>query len=126
MSTYTVDVTRDGKWWMISIPTIDGLTQARRLSDIEAEARSYIVVDQDIEPSTVRIAINSIKVGDVVVSEQRAEIIKLRETEAEIHTLLTKLTSQIAHELADAEVPVRDIGEVLGVSYQRAHQLVSE
>jgi hypothetical protein len=33
--------------------------------------------------------------------------------------------SALAHEMADEGVPVRDIGEVLGVSYQRAHQLAS-
>jgi len=30
---YAVNVTRDGEWWMMAVPAIDGLTQARRLSD---------------------------------------------------------------------------------------------
>jgi len=38
MKTYNVTVTREGKWWMIDVPAIDGLTQARRLSKIKQRA----------------------------------------------------------------------------------------
>src|SRR5665647_2131575 len=34
MKTYDITVTREGKWWMVAVPAIDGLTQARRLSEI--------------------------------------------------------------------------------------------
>lgn len=27
--TYNAEVTRDGKWWMVAIPELDGLTQAQ-------------------------------------------------------------------------------------------------
>ena len=29
MSSFDIDVTRDGGWWMIHIPELGGLTQAR-------------------------------------------------------------------------------------------------
>ncbi|MGW4482020.1 hypothetical protein [Rhodococcus triatomae] len=44
MRTYTVEVTREGEWWMVSIPELDGLTQARQLSEAELMAREYIAV----------------------------------------------------------------------------------
>lgn len=28
MPTYDIEITRDGSWWMIHIPAVDGLTQA--------------------------------------------------------------------------------------------------
>lgn len=43
-NTYNAEVTRDGKWWMVAIPEIDGLTQARSLSEAELMARQYIAV----------------------------------------------------------------------------------
>ena len=43
-TTYTVDVTRDGRWWTVSIPAVDGVTQARRLSDVESMARELVAV----------------------------------------------------------------------------------
>lgn len=54
MHVYKVDVTRDGKWWMIAIPELDGyvtpdgsvnvggLTQACSRDEVEAMAREYI------------------------------------------------------------------------------------
>jgi hypothetical protein len=29
MSSFDIDVTRDGGWWMVHIPELGGLTQAR-------------------------------------------------------------------------------------------------
>ncbi len=45
---YDVNVTRDGRWWMVEVPAIDGLTQARRISEVEEMARSLIAIELDI------------------------------------------------------------------------------
>jgi hypothetical protein len=44
MHTYDAEVYRDGRWWMIRIRELDGLTQARHPGEIEDMARSYIAV----------------------------------------------------------------------------------
>ena len=56
MPTYDIEVTRDGRWWMVHIPALDGLTQARFPEEIEDMARSYIalVTDTRIENVAVR------------------------------------------------------------------------
>jgi len=59
--SYQVTVRRDGKWWMVAIPELDGLTQAKRLADAELMAREYIA-------STLDVAIDSVSV-DVELSE---------------------------------------------------------
>jgi hypothetical protein len=58
MHTYEIDVYRDGRWWMIRIPEIDGLTQARHRGEIDDMARSYIAVStgQPIDTIAVRVA----------------------------------------------------------------------
>ena len=44
MSNFDIDVTRDGGWWMVHIPELGGLTQARFPREVEPMAREYIAV----------------------------------------------------------------------------------
>jgi hypothetical protein len=44
MSSFDIDVTRDGGWWMVHIPELGGLTQARFPGEVELTAREYIAV----------------------------------------------------------------------------------
>jgi hypothetical protein len=44
MSTFDIDVTRDGGWWMVHIPKLGGRTPARYPSEVEPMAREYIAV----------------------------------------------------------------------------------
>jgi hypothetical protein len=57
MHTYDVEMYRDGPWWMIRIPELDGLTQARHPVEIEEMAREYIAVttDQPIDAIAVQL-----------------------------------------------------------------------
>ncbi len=48
-------VTRDGDWWMISFAEIDGLTQARRLSEVSLMAREYIAACTEVEVDDVDV-----------------------------------------------------------------------
>lgn len=57
MRTYDIQVTRDGKWWMINVPAIDQLTQARNEGEVEDMARDLIAVHQDIPIEEVAVQI---------------------------------------------------------------------
>ncbi|MEN4420659.1 hypothetical protein [Mycobacteroides chelonae] len=57
MRTYDIQVTRDGKWWMINVPEIDQLTQARNEGEVEEMARDLIAVHQDIPIEDVAVRI---------------------------------------------------------------------
>lgn len=46
---YEVRVRRDGRFWYVEIPALDGATQARRLDEVEAMAREYIALVTDDE-----------------------------------------------------------------------------
>jgi hypothetical protein len=56
MMTHDINVTRDGRWWMIHIPALDGLTQARNPGEIDDMAREYIalVTETSIEDVQIR------------------------------------------------------------------------
>lgn len=44
MSSFDIDVTRDGGWWTVHIPELGGRTQARYPREVELMAREYIAV----------------------------------------------------------------------------------
>jgi hypothetical protein len=125
VKSYHATVTRDGKWWMIAIPGIDGLTQARRLSEAEKMAREYVAVSLDVPLESVAIDLHMDNVAGIDVSDSLAEIREGRERAAELDESTRRRSSELARELAAANIPVRDIGTLMGVSFQRAHQLVT-
>lgn len=125
MTTYRVEVTREGKWWMVAIPELDGLTQARRLGETELMAREYIAVTKGVPLDEVAVEV-SLSVGEVTDAGARAaEIRREREQAAELEARALAESKRLAHDLANEQVPVRDIGEILGVTFQRASQLVN-
>jgi predicted RNase H-like HicB family nuclease len=125
MHRYQVVITRDERWWMISVPEIDGLTQARRLADVEQMARELIAVTLDVRLSEVAVEvtfgdIDGIPVGSCIqtISSEKAEAARLEEDAA-------AKTKTLVKELVAHKVPLRDIGEMLGLSFQRVHQLAA-
>ncbi|WP_405068125.1 hypothetical protein OG558_42535 [Kribbella sp. NBC_01510] len=124
MKSYEAAVTREGRWWMIEIPELDGLTQARRLDEVERAAREYIAVTTDVPLSQVAVEISGIQVAGQDLLEAKALVDDLRGRARQLDALIGDLTREVASALTDADVPVRDVSSVLGVSHQRVSQLV--
>lgn len=126
MTTYTVSVTREGRWWMVRVPEIDQVTQARRLSEVTKAARELIAVTLDVPMSKVGVRVRVERVGEVEDVTGRAEAIRKEHARAdELARRAQDESKELARQLAGAHVPMRDIGELLGVSHQRVHQLIS-
>ncbi len=126
MTTYEYHVYREGKWWMVEIPAINGLTQARRLTAVEDMARSYISLDQDVPPSDVQLRRTSVKVRGHDVAADAGEVIRLRNSAAELEKRADTLRQQLVAQLVDGGVPIRDVGTVVNVSYQRVQQIAQQ
>ena len=126
MKTYQATIERDGAWWMISVPEIDGLTQARSLAEADKMARSLIAVTLDTDPAEIGVSLTVSHIGDVpdVAAEVEA-ITGLRQRAARDEKEATAKATSLAKRLAAQGVTVRDIGTILGVTFQRAHQLAS-
>lgn len=104
---YNITATREDRWWMISVPPIDGLTQARRLSDIEPMARSLIAVTADLPASHVELGETRITVpglGDV--TEYTAEVAQARAQAEAAETEAANMMQEKAHRLVAAQVAV--------------------
>jgi predicted RNase H-like HicB family nuclease len=125
MYIYRVVVTRDGRWWMISVPEVDGLTQARRLADVEQMARELIAVTLDIRLSEVAVEITFGDIDGIPVGSCIETISKEKEEAARLEEDAAAKTKTLVKELVAHNVPLRDIGAMLGLSFQRVHQLAA-
>lgn len=123
MSVYEVQVVRDGRWWLVTVPAIGGVTQARRFTDVEAMARELVAVTTGDADAEVRLG--EVKTGDVAVSDRINRIRSDRAEAARLERQASEEVRALAREIAAQGVSLRDVGAVLGVSHQRAHQLIS-
>lgn len=123
---YAAEVTREGRWWMVAVPEIGGLTQARRLGDVELMARELIAVTAGADVSEVEVSVHVQSVGTVVDLDARLRSIRSARAEASRLEHEASLdAAALARDLAGQRIPLRDVGAILGVSHQRAHQLAT-
>jgi predicted RNase H-like HicB family nuclease len=126
MITYRVVISREGKWWMVRVPDIDGITQARRLNEAEDMARSLIAITLDVPEDSFNIAAELEAIEDIRVTE-RLERLHIDQAALAVLSEKTREESrELARDLAATGLPVRDIGEILSVSFQRAQQLITD
>lgn len=126
-SHYTATATRQGRFWLIAIPELNELTQARRIGEAERMAREVIALHTNQVLENIEVTIDISRVGDIDdVSAKVTSIAQYRTKTAEAEAKAMTESRTLAKELADQGVPIRDIGELLHVSFQRAHQLIAE
>jgi len=119
---YEVTVRRDGRFWYLDIPATGGATQARTLTEVDLMARDYIAGMLEIEPDTVELRVRielPAAVNDHLQAARAA-----RDAEAAARARAVAESRAAARALQDAGLTEREIGRALGVSHQRAHQLV--
>ncbi len=124
-TTYTARATRDNdRYWLIHVPELGHYTQARNVAEIETMARDLIATLHDVEPDSVDLEIDIQLPGSA--REHLARVESLREQEAEARRAAAAEARAAATGLKRAGLSLRDIGKLLGVSFQRAGQLTSE
>lgn len=120
--TYRVDVERDGRFWLLRVADV-GVTQARHLREVDAMARDLVALTTDSDPTSFDLDVHVEVPAATRRHLQRAE--RLRDQARDSQSKAAAELRAAAQELARSGLPLRDIGQLLGVSYQRAHQLVS-
>jgi predicted RNase H-like HicB family nuclease len=125
VTTYTARATRDNdRFWLVHVPELGHYTQARNVTEIETMARDLIATLRDVEPNSLEVEVEIQLPGTAREHLARAE--SLREQEAEARRAAAAEARAAAAELKQAGLSLRDIGKLLGVSFQRAGQLTSE
>lgn len=125
MSIYTIRYEKDETgWWIATVKEVRGChTQGRTIEQARRRIREALglfvdqaekseLIDDVVLPANARSLLKR-----VLSTRKRAEeeAIKLQNTTAEAAEVLTK----------DVGVSVRDAGELLGLSHQRVHQLLT-
>ncbi|MDQ2884247.1 MAG: hypothetical protein M3Y48_24690 [Actinomycetota bacterium] len=121
MKTYDVHVERGDRYWLVHVPEIDRSTQARTLREVEDMARDLISIMSNVAPDSFEIEV------DVAMPEAAAEHLaraeQLRTAAAQAQTDAATALRAAAVALKGSGIPLRDLGRLLGVSFQRAGQL---
>jgi len=120
---YDVTVRRDGRFWYIDIPALDGATQVRKLSEVDEMAKDYITGVTGTPASQIELAVTIELPADVQAHLAAASA--LREEEAHARSRAAEESRAAARALKSQGLTVREVGAALGVSHQRAQQLIS-
>jgi predicted RNase H-like HicB family nuclease len=123
--TYRVTAERDGRWWLVRVPEVPtAFTQVRRLDQAEAMARDVLSLLLDLPEDSF-----DVRVEPVVPPEIAQDLDEARRLRREAKEVAEQAGARVRHAarvLASEGLTVRDIGVILGVSYQRAQQLLAE
>lgn len=122
MTCYDVVAERDGAFWLVSVPAVKRMTQARSVREIEPMARDLIALMCNVRPDSFEVKVELRLPASV--SEHLTEARRLRDLASSSNTRAAHESRAAAKELRAAGLTIRDVGEVLGVSQQRAHQLL--
>ena len=122
--TYHAEVDRDGNFWRIRVPEVGRTTQARTLREVEPMARDLIAIMDDIPADSFGLDVTLTLPADVRAELDRSA--ELREQAARSQAQAAQLVRRAARRLRDQGLPLQDVGKALGVSFQRAKQLIDE
>ena len=123
--SYRVEAVRSGDWWSITVPELSGVfSQAKRLDQVERNAREAIAMMLDI----AEVDVGSLEV-DVTPPGTAVEVLKRLEdfvaTANEATDAATAARREAAQLLREEGLPIRDVGELIGVSHQRVSQILA-
>ncbi|MCU1577963.1 MAG: hypothetical protein JWP19_167 [Rhodoglobus sp.] len=119
---YSSQAHKEGRWWIVQNDQHPGaLSQVKRL-DLAAEAqREAIAFVAGVPVSSVDVEVRATVSPDI--DRQLAEATELRMEAMVNEGRAAAIRRAVAEKLEADGFTLREIGVVLGVSYQRAHQL---
>jgi hypothetical protein len=104
------------------VPEVARTTQARTLREAESMARDLVAIMDDIPADSFDLDMTVILPAEVRAELDRSA--ELREQAARSQAQAAQLARRAARRLRDQDMPLQDVGAALGVSFQRARQLI--
>jgi hypothetical protein len=127
MTTYEVIVTRDSGLWAAVVsglpPRMVGATDVDRFADLDQEVRDLIAGLTDSAPDSFRLRWRYVIDGRDVTSLLEA-LFGSELAYAAAATARDAARRDIIRVFSDAHLSQSAIGDVLGLSHQRVHQLI--
>lgn len=126
--SYTMELTRSGKWWHVYMPELDRVTQGRTLAEVDEMARDLIVLVAEergvqLDPEAIELH-RTVRLPDEVANHLR-QADALREQARQTQQAALNEQSAAVRELRESGVSLRDAGAALGLSHQRVSQLAN-
>lgn len=120
----TATATRKGSYWLVDLPEIGQGTQTENLRNAHRVSHALAVEKLGVSPDEVNVNLTIVLPADAARKWDEA---KSREREArEAAALASSLSREVVRDLKGQGFTFQDIGEVLGISMQRAQQLSQE
>lgn len=125
--SFDVEVLRVRRGWKIfarGVPEVE--VEVGRIGEVESAARAAIAASRGTAPEEVAVQICCIYAsgaGDVAAAVEQAH--QLRAAADRMDTQAALCVAELAKKLSTANIPVRDIGELLRLSPQRISQIVN-
>jgi len=127
MTSYDVTVTRDGSLWAAVVgglaAHVIGATDVEHFADLDTEVRDLIAGLTDTAPDSFDLrwqyVVDGRDVTELLDALQGSE-----HAYADATAARDAARRRVVHALADANLSQSAIGDVLGLSHQRIHQLV--
>lgn len=123
-TVYHVTATRVGRWWALECVEHPAATsQVTRLEKAQDMMREAIAFVADVPQDSFDVMVTPVLPDEYAVQAGAAE--RSRDAARAANTQAATHARCAAHVLSDAGLTVRDIGTVMGVSHQRAAQLLA-
>ncbi len=123
MSTYKVECHRSGGWWALESPDVPRMhTQARRLDLAASIAAEAIATIHGVDESEV--VIDLVPVLDDARAATLERMHSARASAERAAQDAAASTGKAALRLHELGMSMRDVGEIMGISHQRVHQLL--
>ncbi|MDQ3760996.1 MAG: hypothetical protein M3460_04655 [Actinomycetota bacterium] len=125
VTRYTATARRSGGWWMVQCGQLPGaLSQVRSLTKAAEIHREAIAFMSGQPADEIEVEVHAELAPDLAAELAAAE--KLAEAARHDLDAASRKRREVARELAQQGITVRDIGTLFGVSHQRAQQLISD
>lgn len=113
---------REGKWWIITVPELDAVTQARNVREIDEMATGLVVALLDLEEDDVTVNV-TIELPEAVADQWNTAAALISQAEADEKRAAALRRSAIRELLSMDNMSQTDAAAILGLSYQRVQQL---
>jgi predicted RNase H-like HicB family nuclease len=123
-TTYDVNAIRTGKWWALEVPAVPrAMSQARRLDQADTMIREALAMVLDVPEDSFNLSIHPILDGPIATLVEEANAARTQAQDARKRA--TERLTAAVNEARRMGLPVRDVAELTGVSYQYAAKIDS-
>lgn len=123
--TYALDITREGRWWMVYCAELDATTQATKLGEVEEMARDLIAGLLDIDEASFSLSMQVIMPSEVTAMLEAADRDEREAREAQ-RKAADERRAALASLHADFGIPVPEVAAMFEITKSRAYSLIRD